>query len=171
VSNGVFSPSRVDPGTAVLLRAVTLPSHADGDLLDLGCGWGPIALSLAIAAPQARVWGVDVNERALALTRVNAERLGLTNVRTALPEEVPDDLRFAEIWSNPPIRIGKVELHRILQKWLSRLTPDGTGWLVVQKNLGADSLTKWLKEQVEFDATKFSSSKGYRVLRVTPAGV
>lgn len=168
VSNGVFSPSRVDPGTAVLLRTVTLPAMSDVDLLDLGCGWGPIALSLAIAAPQARVWAVDVNERALDLTRINAERLGLGNVTTALPDDVPSDLKFAEIWSNPPIRVGKTQLHQILEKWLARLAFDGTAWLVVQKNLGADSLAKWLHALAEFDATKVASSKGYRVLKVTP---
>lgn len=172
VSNGVFSPSRLDPGTAVLLREIPFPTtgalapdHAI-NLLDLGSGWGPIALSLALAAPTARVWAVDVNERALALTQLNAERLGLANVTAALPDDVPDDVRFSEIWSNPPIRVGKAELHRILLKWLSRLEPDGTAWLVVQKNLGADSLATWLRTDAGYEVTKVASSKGYRVLRV-----
>lgn len=166
-ANGIFSPDRIDIGTGVLLTDAPLPP-AKGQLLDLGCGWGPITLSLALHAPHSTVWAVDVNERALSLVRMNAERLGLTNINACTPDEVPKDLRFDAIWSNPPIRIGKNELHGLLSQWIPRLSLNREAWLVVQRNLGADSLQRWLQAELatQFDVQRFSSSKGYRVLRV-----
>jgi 16S rRNA G1207 methylase RsmC len=119
-------------------------------------------------SPRATVWAVDVNERALALTRENAARLRLAKIRVAVPGDVPDDVRFAAIWSNPPIRVGKAELHALMTRWLPRLAPDGEAHLVVQRNLGADSLHSWLAETLggEFSVTRAGSAKGYRVLRV-----
>lgn len=167
-AGGVFSPGHLDLGTRVLLDAVPEPPQ-QGALLDLGAGWGPIALSLGFEAPDAAVWAVDVNERALDLVRRNARRLGLENVNAAMPDDVPEDARFAAIWSNPPIRIGKAELHALLRRWLPRLEPGATAWLVVQKNLGADSLQRWLAD--EFDhgwaVARAETSKGFRVLTVT----
>ena len=165
VAAGVFSPGGLDKGTAVLLDHVPAPP-ATGDLLDLGCGWGPITISLALAAPEATVWAVDVNERALDLVRRNAERLGLENVRAALPDDVPDDVRFAACWSNPPIRVGKAVLHDLLRTWLPRLAPDAAAWLVVQKNLGSDSLARWIEAELGRGVERAASSKGFRVLRV-----
>ncbi len=166
-AGGVFSPDHVDIGTAVLL------AHLDevppgGNLLDIGCGWGPIALSLALASPKSTVWAVDVNQRSLDLTAMNAKRLGLTNIKTAKPEDVPGDLEFTGIWSNPPIRVGKAVLHEILQTWLPRLTIGGESLLVVQKNLGADSLQRWLENELgeAFGISRIDSSKGFRVLSV-----
>lgn len=166
-SDGVFSGGRIDLGTRVLLREAPAPP-ATGHLLDLGCGWGPVALAMAMLAPRATVWAVDVNERALALTRENAARLRLPKVRAARPDDVPDDVRFEAIWSNPPIRVGKAELHALLTRWLPRLAPDGEAYLVVQRNLGADSLHAWLAETFrgEFLVARAGSAKGYRVLRV-----
>ena len=165
---GVFSPDRVDPGTAVLLAGTPSPPPA-GDLLDVGCGWGPITLSLALSSPDATVWAVDVNERVLELVRENARAAGLTNVNAVTPDDVPDDLRFATIWSNPPIRVGKEELHGILRRWLPRLDAGADAWLVVQKNLGADSLQRWMGETMAdtVSVARDSTSKGYRVLRAT----
>ena len=165
-ADGVFSGTRLDLGTRVLLREV--PAPPIGNLLDLGCGWGPLALTMGLLAPQADVWAVDVNERALALTRSNAARLKLTRLRACLPQEVPDDVRFATIWSNPPIRVGKAELHRMLLQWLPRLTPDGVAYLVVQRHLGADSLHAWLQAELgaDFSVSRAGSAKGYRVLRL-----
>jgi 16S rRNA (guanine1207-N2)-methyltransferase len=165
---GVFSASRVDPGTKVLLGDAPAPPSA-GDLLDLGCGYGPIALTMATRAPGARVWAVDVNDRALDLVRANAESARLGNVVAARPDDVPDDLRFAAIWSNPPVRIGKGALHDLLDRWLDRLAPDGRALLVVQKHLGADSLQRWLGER-GWDAERVRSRLGYRVLAVGRAG-
>jgi 16S rRNA (guanine1207-N2)-methyltransferase len=165
-ANAIFSPEHIDTGTKVLLRDAPLPTGG-GDILDLGSGWGPISLHLALADPSATVWAVDVNERALDLVRMNAASLGLTNVNAALPSDVPDSVVFAGIWSNPPIRVGKAELHSMLGLWLPRLAADADAWLVVQRNLGSDSLQKWLSE--EFPATlevsRFAADKGFRILR------
>ena len=162
---GVFSRGRLDTGTSVLLRT-GLPLPASGDLLDLGCGAGPIALTMARRAPEATVWAVDVNARALELTRLNAERNALTNVRVAAPEEVPAHVRFAAIWSNPPVRIGKAALRELLGEWLPRLEPDASAALVVQKHLGADSLQRWLDGE-GFTTRRVASKAGYRLLAVT----
>lgn len=163
-ANGVFSGTRLDPGTAVLLRSVDPPSGA-GRFLDVGCGFGPIAVALATEAPEALVDAVDVNERALQLTRLNADRLGVgERVRTLRPDDVEPNATYDEIWSNPPIRIGKDALHELLLTWLARLSDDGVAWLVVGKNLGADSLQRWLIDQ-GYPTEKQASAKGYRVLR------
>ncbi|MER7001771.1 methyltransferase [Dactylosporangium sp. NPDC000555] len=166
-ASGVFSWSRLDPGTAVLLSQAPPPDPGtEGALLDLGCGYGPIAAALAAAAPRAAVYAIDVNQRALDLVRENAAALGAAGrIVAALPDEVPETVRFAQIWSNPPIRIGKPELHALLLRWLPRLVPGGTAWLVVAKNLGGDSLQRWLGEQ-GFAADRYASHKGFRVLRV-----
>lgn len=164
-ANGIFSPGRIDPGTQILLAEAPAPP-ATGNILDLGCGWGPIAFTLAFASPDATVWAVDVNERSLDLVRLNAEKLGLSNVRAVLPDQVPADLAFDAVWSNPPIRIGKQALHEMLEYWLPRLSPGSDAWLVVQKNLGADSLHRWLQERLadDFDVSREAISKGYRIL-------
>ncbi len=166
-ANGVFSPDRIDTGTAVLL-ANTPPPPPGGNLLDLGCGWGPVSLSLALASPHATVWGVDVNERALDLVRRNSQTLGLDNINPCHPDDVPADMEFTTIWSNPPIRIGKNELHVLLERWLPRLEPGSDAWLVVQRNLGSDSLHRWLDGTLpeNFSVNRAATSKGYRVLRV-----
>lgn len=165
VASGVFSPGGVDKGTAVLLGEVPAPPPS-GNLLDLGCGWGPITISLALEAPHATVWAVDVNERALDLVRRNAERLGLGNVRAALPDDVPEDITFEVCWSNPPIRVGKQALHDLLTRWLPRLADGAEAWLVVQKNLGSDSLARWITDTLDLQVEREASSKGFRVLRV-----
>lgn len=170
-AGGVFSPDHLDAGTRVLLDEAPDPP-AEGDLLDLGCGWGPVAMSLAAASPGARVWAVDVNERALDLTRRNASALGLTGVHAVRPEQVPEDVRFAAIWSNPPIRVGKETLHAMLRQWLGRLAPGGQAHLVVAKNLGSDSLLRWLATELgdHVDAERVATSRGFRVLQATRRG-
>ena len=164
---GIFSPDRIDAGTRVLL-ADAPDAPADGDLLDLGCGWGPIAITLAMQSPGATVWAVDVNERALDVVRRNAAALALSNINAALPEDVPEHVAFRTIWSNPPIRVGKAELHALLLRWLPRLDENADAWLVVQRNLGSDSLQRWLDDELPdgFGVRRASSSKGYRVLHV-----
>ncbi len=161
---GVFSGARIDPGTKYLLTEAPAPP-AGGDLADIGCGYGPIALTLATRAPGATVWAVDVNQRALDLTRANAAAAGLANVRAATPDEVPADVRLAALWSNPPVRVGKAALHELLDRWLGRLDTGGTALLVVQKNLGADSLHRWLEER-DWSVTRRGSRVGYRLLEV-----
>ena len=162
---GVFSADRVDRGTRyLLLEGPDLPT-GPVDLLDLGCGYGPIACTLASRRPEARVWAVDVNERARDLCRANAAAAGLANVEVATPDDVPVDVRLAAIWSNPPIRIGKPALHDLLTRWLDLLTPDGTAHLVVQRHLGADSLARWLDDR-GWATERRGSRKGFRLLDV-----
>ena len=170
-STGIFSPDAIDKGTTILLDEAPEPP-AEGSFLDIGCGWGPIALTLALKSPAARVTAVDVNQRCLALTTENAATLGLENVAASLPQEVDPQLGFDLIWSNPPIRIGKAELHELLLLWLPRLNPGGEAFLVVQKNLGSDSLQKWLAETLPggFAVSRFSTSKSFRVLKVVRKG-
>lgn len=163
---GVFARKGLDSGTEVLLDHVPRPPSS-GNLLDLGCGTGAIALALAISSPQATVYAVDVNPRAVELCRLNAERNGLTNVVACLESEIPDGLTFETIWSNPPIRIGKQELHQLLARWLLRLTKNRTAWLVVNRNLGADSLAAWLGER-GCTVDRATSKRGFRLLGVTP---
>lgn len=166
-AGGVFSPEHLDRGTELLLRTVaSFTSEEDqAPLLDLGCGWGPIALSAALSARGRTVWAVDINERSRDLTRMNAERLGLDNVRVAAPDEVPSDIRFGAIHSNPPIRVGKQALHEMLAWWLPRLAPSGAAYLVVAKHLGADSLQKWIAtEFAELSVDRIARDKGFHVI-------
>jgi 16S rRNA (guanine1207-N2)-methyltransferase len=164
---GMFSPDRIDPGTRILLETVPAPPPT-GDLLDLGCGYGPIALTMARRSPQARVLGVDVNERAVELARRNASAAGLDNVRFHLPDEIDPRQTFAALWSNPPIRIGKAALHDLLGTWLGRLEPGATAHLVVQKHLGSDSLQRWLTAE-GWPTERIAARSSYRVLAVQVA--
>jgi 16S rRNA (guanine1207-N2)-methyltransferase len=167
---GVFSHARVDPGTLELLRLDSPPiGPGEADLLDLGCGYGPVAVTLASRYPRSTVWAVDVNSRAVQLTESNAARLGLPNVRALPPEAVPAGLRFAGLWSNPPVRIGKAALHDLLGVWLARLAPAGFARIVVHKHLGGDSLAAWLAAE-GFAVEKLGSKRGYRLLQATRGG-
>jgi len=161
---GVFSADRVDPGTRLLLLEAPPPA-ATGELLDLGCGYGPVAIALARRAPAARVWAVDVNRRALSLTTANARALGLVNVTAVTPASVPVDLRFTAIYTNPPVRIGKPALHHLLDAWVPRAE---VTWMVVSKHLGADSLTRWMAGERGWTVERVVSRVSYRVLGVHP---
>jgi 16S rRNA (guanine1207-N2)-methyltransferase len=175
---GVFSTDRIDPGTRLLLQEAPVPDPSAGPVLDLGCGYGPIAVALARRAPHVDVWALDVNERAVALCARNAAAAGADRVRPVVVDEAgaavagaPDDVaalaevRFGGIWSNPPIRIGKPALHRLLTTWLDRLEPHGRGWLVVQRHLGADSLAAWMEGE-GWATERLVSRAGYRLLEV-----
>ncbi|MCH4249954.1 MAG: methyltransferase [Microbacteriaceae bacterium] len=164
-ASGVFAADALDRGTRVLLEAVPEPPRT-GRFLDVGCGWGPIALSLALQSPEAQVTAVDVNARSREACTRNAALAGCPNVTVCAPEEVPAEARFDVIWSNPPIRIGKAQLHELLSLWLGRLTPTGEAWLVVGKQLGADSLLRWIQEIPGVRAERAATSRGFRVLRV-----
>ena len=163
---GVFSRKGIDQGTMVLLETAARPPST-GTFLDLGCGAGPIALSLAAYSPEATVFAIDINERAQQLTAANAQRNGMSNVIACAPHEVDEHIRFDVLWSNPPIRIGKQELHKLLTTWLTRLSASGEAWLVINRNLGSDSLAVWLTEQ-GYSVKRLTSKRGFRVLRVTP---
>jgi 16S rRNA (guanine1207-N2)-methyltransferase len=159
---GVFAADRVDAGTKYLLLEAPAPPST-GTFVDVGCGYGPIACTLALRAPAATVLAIDVNQRAVDLCRANAEATGAANVRASLPSEVAEDVTVDLVWSNPPIRIGKAALHALLEGWLHRLNPAGAAVLVVQKHLGADSLQRWLDAQ-GFPAERLGSRAGYRLL-------
>ena len=165
---GVFSGDRVDAGTKLLLSEVEAPAGLSGDVLDLGCGYGPIAVTLARRHPEATVWALDVNRRALALVDENATANGVGGrVRAVEGGEIPESVRFSAIFSNPPIRIGKAALHELLSTWLGRLAPDGRAWLVVHKHLGSDSLAAWLGSS-GYVVRRLGSRMGYRLLEVGP---
>ncbi len=164
---GVFAHGHLDFGTDLLLR--TLPPVPAGEVIDVGCGYGAIAITVALRNPDARVWAVDVNRRALDLCARNAERAGARNVVTAEPDAVPGGIRFAAVYSNPPVRLGKEGLHELLLTWIGRIQPEAVATLVVQRHLGADSLAGWLAglgHRVE----RVRSKGGYRVLEVHAAG-
>ena len=166
---GVFGRGGVDRGTLFLLRRAP-PPPPGGDLLDIGTGYGPIAITLALRSPGARVYAVDVNRRALDLARDNATSSGAGNVVVAAPDEVPVAARFAAIYSNPPVRVGLATLHPLLTGWLDRLRDDGFAVLVVHRHLGADSLARWLEGQ-GFACKRLASHDGYRLLAVQPRAV
>ncbi len=163
---GVFARKGIDQGTMVLLESAARPPST-GNFLDLGCGSGPIALTLAAYSPNATVYAIDINDRAQELTQSNAQLNHLSNVIASAPHEVDESIRFDVLWSNPPIRIGKQELHALLLTWLSRLLPTGEAWLVINRNLGSDSLAVWLTKQ-GYSTERLTSKRGFRVLRVTP---
>lgn len=168
-ADGVFSANRLDLATSVLLRTVPPPGPQVRRVVDLGCGWGPIAVALATACEWLQVDAVDVNPRALELTAENAGNHGVADrvrVLHADPDHSaaePGEVEYDEIWSNPPIRIGKEALHRLLLDWLPKLSPHGRAVMVVGKNLGADSLATWLTDQ-GWPTTRLASAKGFRVL-------
>ena len=164
---GVFSSDRLDPGTKLLL---TESPRVDDDAvtLDLGCGWGPIACVTALRTAAGQLWAIDTNTRARNLTETNAEAVGAADRITVMsPAEVPEEVRFDRILSNPPIRIGKPALHQLLEMWLSRLNPGGQAHFVVQKHLGSDSLSRWLTHR-GFRTVRLAGRSGYRILEVDP---
>jgi 16S rRNA (guanine1207-N2)-methyltransferase len=167
-AGSIFSPERLDMGTDALMRIVPQTPET-GNFLDLGCGWGPLAITMALEAPDANIYAIDVNERALALTKRNAARHKLGNIHVSTPQEVAAKVNFDIIWSNPPIRVGKAELHSIMKHWIPRLTVGGIGYFVVAKHLGADSFEKWLRAEFadSYDVFREDHYKGFRVVKVT----
>jgi 16S rRNA (guanine1207-N2)-methyltransferase len=161
---GLFSHRRIDTGTEVLLEDAPLPPN-QGELLDLGCGYGPIALALARRAPEGRVWAVDVDDRALQATAKNARRAAITNVVITTPRAVPQAIAFSAIYSNPPTRIGKAALLSLLTYWIARLERHACAYLVIKKNAGADSVTRYLND-AGFRAQRISARRGYRIVEV-----
>ncbi len=170
--SGVFSQQHLDLGTSVLLTRVPFtPVPNEAIVLDLGCGWGAISLALAATYPNATTLAVDVNPRALALTAENLSRNGFTNFQVMPAEQALTSLmeqkkKISVIWSNPPIRIGKDALHELLTTWFALLTEEGCAYLVVQRNLGADSLIKWINS-AGYTGEKYASAKGFRIIKVT----
>jgi len=165
-SSGTFSPRGIDNGTAVLLKYAP-PLPQEGNFLDLGCGWGALSVILGLESPGAKVWGVDVNPRAISTAELNLRKNSIVNATICLPSQVPETAAFDVIWSNPPIRIGKKQLHELLKKWLPRMKQNGSAWIVVAKKLGADSLETWLNNggAGSLSVERFANSRGYRLFR------
>lgn len=165
-ASGTFSSGRLDPGTAVLLKqSEHFPK--DGNVLDIGCGWGPIGVSIAKLAPKARVYGVDVNQRSIDQSNLNAELNELKNFKASKPDGLDQNLRFTSIWSNPPIRVGKQVLHDLMKQYIPMLEPGGKAVMVVAKNLGADSFQRWLQDEFpQSEVSRLATDKGYRVIQL-----
>ena len=190
---GIFSAHRIDPGTRLLLKYAPLPAAAGGSagangttpadgsdggrtLADVGCGYGPIAVALALRAPDATIWATDVNRRALDLAVANLAAAGVTvagggdpgrgaRARVCSPDEVPPGLRVDAVYCNPPVRIGHAALDRLLLEWLDRLHPGGFAVVVMHKNLGADSLVRRLGAK-GWASRRLAIGGGYRVLQI-----
>jgi 16S rRNA (guanine1207-N2)-methyltransferase len=163
---GVFAGQAIDIGSKLLLLDGPVACLDDKVIVDVGAGYGPIALTLAARNPQATVYAIEINSRARHLCEQNAKTAELANVVVLAPEDFPESLRIDRIWSNPPIRIGKKALHDLLELWFGKLQPEGSGHLVVQKHLGADSLAKWLRGQ-GFAVQRRGSKKAFRLLDVS----
>ena len=168
--SGLFSPDRLDPGTRLLLLEAPPLTPAEHRVLDLGCGWGPIACVAGLRSPDAEVVAVDVNQRALALAAHNAAASGAANVCVVHPDELDPAARFDRILSNPPIRVGKAALRELLATWLDRLNPEGRAHLVVHRHLGSDSLARWLGDR-GYGVTRMLSRQGYRIFEVRTAAL
>ncbi|ARD48160.1 class I SAM-dependent methyltransferase [Sporosarcina sp. P33] len=162
---GVFSKGSIDEGSKLLAETFKEPSIG-GDFLEIGCGYGPIALSIAMDFSDRTVHMVDVNERALSLSEKNAQHNGIRNVRIYESSGVDsvEQEGFAAIITNPPIRAGKQTVFSFYEGAYEKLEPGGELWVVIQKKQGAPSTMEYLKKlfgNVETVAKK----KGYFILR------
>ena len=141
--SGVFSKKELDAGTRILLEAI--PKSVYGNVLDLGCGWGPVGICLALDGPESTVTFCDINSRALDLARKNAEICGIDG-RFILSdgfEKITDS--FDMIVTNPPIRAGKQVIYKMFADCEKLLTPSGALYLVIRKQQGAESALKYLR--------------------------
>ncbi|MCI3923303.1 class I SAM-dependent methyltransferase [Paenibacillus sp. TRM 82003] len=161
---GVFSRREVDFGSKLLIESMIIPPEAQ--VLDVGCGYGPIGLTAAELAKEGMVTMVDVNERAVETARENAERLGIRNVRIVQSDqyEALGDERYDVILTNPPIRAGKSVVHSIFEGACERLRPGASLWVVIQKKQGAPSAFAKL-EELFGDVREVTKDKGYRIFQ------
>lgn len=163
---GVFSKKGVDYGSKHLIETMELSENAK--VLDVGCGYGPMGLSAAVMCPKGHVTMVDINERAVELSKENARRNGISNVtilQSDLLEQVKD-LKFDAVLTNPPIRAGKETVHRIFVDAYDCLVDGGSLWVVIQKKQGAPSAVKKM-ESLYSEVVEVSKDKGYRILKAT----
>ena len=163
--SGVFSKKEVDFGSRLLIDSFSLAGESEGDILDVGCGYGPIGLSLAYAYPDKNVEMVDVNARAIQLAKDNAEANGIPNVKIYESNilSAVENKSFSAVLTNPPIRAGKQTVHQIFSDSYEHLLPGGELWVVIQKKQGAPSAMDKMEEifgNVEVAAKK----KGYFIL-------
>ena len=169
--SGVFSKRTVDFGSRLLIESFRLNEEVAGDILDVGCGYGPMGLALAHAYPTRLVEMVDVNERAMSLARRNAEANNIRNVKvyeSNTYDQVPEGRQFAAIVSNPPIRAGKQVVHRILSEAHTHLLPGGTLTVVIQKKQGAPSAEQKMLD-VFGNVEIIARDKGYWIIQSVKA--
>ncbi|MDQ1235772.1 16S rRNA (guanine1207-N2)-methyltransferase [Paenibacillus sp. SORGH_AS306] len=163
---GVFSKTGIDYGSRVLIEAMDI--HEDAQVLDVGCGYGPMGLSAAYLAAKGHVTMIDVNERAVQLAKENAKLNGITNV-TILESDLFSSVKgkmFDVILTNPPIRAGKSTVHTIFEEAFEHLNTNGTLWIVIQKKQGAPSAKAKLEELFE-KVEEVTKDKGYRIFKAT----
>lgn len=161
---GVFSRGRIDFGTKLLIESFLIDS-IQGSFLDLGCGYGPIGITLAKTYPDRKVVLTDINERAIALTKKNAVENNVTNVEILQSDGFSKltNQKFAAIITNPPIRAGKKVIYSLFEKSKEHLQPNGTLWIVIQKKQGAPSAIKYL-ESIYREVEIVQRKKGYFII-------
>ncbi|QJD85095.1 class I SAM-dependent methyltransferase [Cohnella herbarum] len=163
---GVFSRDGVDYGSRVLIESMEIPR--DAQVLDIGCGYGPIGLIAARLAPQGHVKMIDINERAVELAELNAQANGIHNVSFAQSDlfSAVNGETFDVILSNPPIRAGKAVVHQLFVESWNHLNPGGTIWVVIQNKQGAPSARAKLEEIYgEDEVAEVGKDKGFRLYR------
>ena len=165
--NGVFSKSKVDEGSYIFLK-VLLPLHLTGRILDLGCGYGPIGLTIALNSPEARVDLADINSRALALASRSGERLNLNNRVTFLHSDIFEKIEgpYDSIVVNPPIRAGKVVTYRMYLESKQYLIDGGSLYVVIRRKQGAESALKYIETVFE-NVSVLHKEKGYWIIKAT----
>ena len=165
--NGVFSKSKVDEGSYIFLK-VLLPLHLTGRILDLGCGYGPIGLTIAINSKEARVDLADINSRALALASRSSERLNLNSRVTFLHSDIFEKIEgpYDSIVVNPPIRAGKVVTYSMYSGSKQHLVDGGSLYIVIRKKQGAESAFKYLETVFE-NVSVLHKEKGYWIIKAT----
>ncbi|MBN6889656.1 16S rRNA (guanine1207-N2)-methyltransferase [Cytobacillus horneckiae] len=163
--NGVFSKGEVDFGSKLLIETFEIPG-IQGDILDVGCGYGPIGLSMASIMADRTIHMVDVNLRALGLAKENADLNGIRNVQIYESDKLEGikGNKFAAILTNPPIRAGKKTVHDIFEQSYERLLEGGELWIVIQKKQGAPSAIEKL-EQLFSNVETVTKKKGYFILK------
>ena len=165
--NGVFSKSRIDEGSYIFLK-VLLPLHLDGRILDLGCGYGPIGLTIAQNSKEARVDLADINSRALALASKSGERLNLNSRVTFLHSDIFEKIEgpYDSIVVNPPIRAGKIVTYSMYEGSKQHLVDGGSLYIVIRKKQGAESAFKYLETVFE-NVSVLHKEKGYWIIKAT----
>ncbi len=163
--NGVFSKNKIDEGSLAFLKVI-VPLRLSGKILDLGCGYGPIGLTIAMTSPEARVDLADINTRALALCEKNAELLGLSQRVTVLQSDVYNNIegKYDSIVVNPPIRAGKIVTYSMYEGAYTHLIDGGSLFIVIRKNQGAPSASKYI-ENIFGNISLLERDKGYYIFQ------
>ena len=163
---GVFSYEKIDKATRILLDIFNEKYYGQKprSIADVGCGYGVIAICMAKKYPQSEITAIDVNQRALELCKKNVVENNIENVFAESASKY-DDEKYDLIISNPPIRVGKEALYELLSYWSKKLNDKGQMWLVIAKNLGADSVAAYLEFELKLNVKRVASKKGFRVLK------